>query len=140
MPPIKQAETIMTSVAFDQARADGLIQELGSEIIRSPKISDYNWDVLAVVIELNPQERAFGYVFWGQDDWEAASPSFGALDKADELRSIMRIPGKEPWKKALVQMTRVTGKITIDFDFVGDRWVPNMADPKSFAMSVRPAE
>jgi hypothetical protein len=132
--------SVMAGAAFDQARADNLIQELGSEIIRSPKISDYDWDALAVVIELNPQERAFGYVFWNEDGWEAASPSFDALDKADELRSTMRISGKNPWKKALVQINRASGKINIDFDYSGDKWVPDMIDPKSFAMTLKPAD
>jgi hypothetical protein len=129
----------ITSVAFDQAQADALVQELGSEVVKSPKIEAYQWDNISVVIELEPQERAFGYVYWNGSEWEAAGPSFDALDKAEELRDAMRTPGKAHWKKALVQISRATGKIDIDFDYTGDKWVPNMADPKGFALSLKPA-
>lgn len=129
----------MANANFDRDRADALIQDLGREIIRSPEFADQQWSAIAVVIDLDRQERMYGYRYWNAADWDAAIPSFDTLDVGAELRGAMRVPDQEPWKKCLVQITRATGRVDIDFDYQGDKWAPDMQDPKRFALSLRPA-
>jgi hypothetical protein len=141
IPISAHRENIVMSVAFNQASADELIQKLGSTIIAGKGYEGMPWQSLSLILDLSAGESQFGYVYYADNEWEAATPrGFESLDVAIDLRDAMHIPGKEAWKKALVQITRSTGKIDIAFDYDGDKWVPNMADPKSFAMSVRPTQ
>jgi extradiol dioxygenase family protein len=80
----------------------------------------------------------FGYVY-ANDDWQAASPDgLEALDTASQLQQTMRMPGQTLWKKCLVTIDRATTEIDIDFDYEGTKWVPDMADPERFALSLKP--
>ena len=129
----------MQAAQFDQKAADAIIQKLGIEIAGAPKFNVRPWTDLVAVINLSGgRQNMFGYVFWEPNEWEAANTgNFVALDLAIDLRDAMRAPGQEPWQKCRVRITRATGKIDIDFDYEGDKWVPNMADPAGFAFSLR---
>jgi len=125
-------------MTFDRQRADVLIQKLGSEIVKGSDFQARPWTDIAVVVNLDNRRNLFGYVFWKPDEWEAAGPDdFTALRLAVELQDAMRLPGQEPWKKCLIRINRATGKIDLKFDYVGDQWAPNMADPAGFARSLR---
>lgn len=128
----------MADVTFDQQRADALIQEIGSEIVRGSKFAARPWDRIVVVAEIADRKRLFGYVYWDGNQWEAATPDgFRALTLFQELRAATQAPGKAPWQRCLVRIDRETGKIDIEFDHDGSRWVPDAADPESFARSLR---
>jgi hypothetical protein len=122
---------------FDEPRASALVQDLGRTIITSPKFIDVPWDQIAVVFNLDQQERAYGYRYWGRGEWEAASPSFDAIDIAIDLQSAMQVAGQAPWKMALVRICQPDTKVGIDFDYDGGKWAPDMADPAGFALSLR---
>ena len=126
-------------VQFDQSAADAIIQKLGSEIARGSKFQARPWTDLVVVVNLSRgRQNVFGYVFWEPNEWEGATPDgFDALDLAIDLQKAMRVPGQEPWQRCRVRITRATGQIDIDFDYEGDKWVSNMADPAGFAFSLR---
>lgn len=129
----------METVRFDQRAADAIVQDLGADIVRGRKFQARPWTDLVVVVNLSGgRQNLFGYVFWEPNEWEGAAPDgFAALDFAIDLQNAMRVPGQEPWQKCRVRITRATGKIDIDFDYGGDKWAPNMADPKGFAFGLR---
>ena len=128
---------VMTQTAFDQRRADELVQEIGSEIVRGPKFAARPWERIVVVAEVAERTRLFGYVYWG-DEWEAATPDgFRALTLFQELRDVTAVAGGEGWKKCLVRIDRASGQIDMEFDRDGTRWVPDAADPEGFAKSLR---
>ncbi len=131
---------IMSSVEFNQSASEELIQKLGSTIVRGEGYKSHIWDSLSLVFELDGQESQFGYIYTDSGEWKPATPGgFDALDIALELQETSQAPGKSRWKKALVQIKRNTGKIDIEFDYEGVKWVPDMADPKGFAMGLKPA-
>ncbi len=131
----------MQAAQFDKSSADVIIQKLGAEIIGAPKFKARPWTDLVVVVNLSGgRQNMFGYVFWEPNEWEAAgTDSFVALDLAIDLRDAMRVPGREPWQKCRIRITRATGKIDIDIDvdYEGDKWVPKMSDPAGFAFGLR---
>ena len=84
---------VMTQTAFDQRRADELVQEIGSEIVRGSKFAARPWERIVVVAEVAERTRLFGYVYWG-DEWEAATPDgFRALTLFQELRDATAVVG-----------------------------------------------
>lgn len=128
----------MQSTQFDQKSADELIQELGSEIVRGSKYQAKPWTDIAVVVTLDGEKSMFGYMFWAPTEWQGATPDgLAALRIAADLRESMRVPGSSAWKKCRIRITRATGKIDIDFDYDGDKWIPKMSDPAGFAFSLR---
>lgn len=139
MTPFPPQEATIQTVQFDQKRADEIIQKLGMEVARGSDFQARPWTDLVVVADLtNGRRGMFGYVFWGLNEWEAAGPDgFDATWLAVDLQKAMQVPGTEPWKKCRIRITRATGKIDIDFDYEGDKWVPNMADPAAFAFGLR---
>lgn len=127
----------MADHGFDTRRSDELVHKLGSAIVRAPGYQRIQWDAIVLVVEAE-DESMFGYVYRGGDEWQAAGPGdFSVLDLALELRQAMRIADKPAWRKCLVRISRRTGKIDIDFDYEGSKWVPDMANPESFARSLR---
>lgn len=130
--------TVMQDAAFDQARADALIQEIGGEIARGSKFAANPWEKISVVANLDRQKRLYGYCYWGARDWEAATPDgFAALGLFGDLQEAMKVPGQDAWKKALLRIDRASGKVDIDFDYDGNKWVPDPSDPEGFAFSIR---
>ncbi|MBX7482730.1 hypothetical protein [Qipengyuania qiaonensis] len=127
----------MTQPIFDQARADEVLNQIGHEIVSSPKYAEYDWVAISLVINLDEQRSQFGYVYT-RDDWEARTPGPVTLGIAEELREVTQVPGKDPWKKALITIVRATGKIDIDFDYEGDRWIVSAAHPDLLAKELRP--
>ena len=53
---------VMTQTAFDQRRADELVQEIGSEIVRGSKFAARPWERIVVVAQVAERTRLFGYV------------------------------------------------------------------------------
>ncbi|PCD01590.1 hypothetical protein COC42_15780 [Sphingomonas spermidinifaciens] len=128
----------MEQATFDQQRADALIQEIGSEIVRGSKFASRPWERIVVVAEIADRKRLFGYVYWDGNQWEAATPDgFRALTLFQELQAATQVSGKAPWRKCLTRIDRATGKIDVEFDHDGKRWVPDMADPEGFARRLR---
>lgn len=138
---IAERGAIVSEPAFDQARADAALHALGRAIVGDPNFRDRDWDAIVLVFELDGRAHEFGYVFGPGDRWEADGPDdWGVLDRARALRDAMIVPGKGAWKKCLVRITRATGGIDVDFDYAGDRWVPDMRDPAGFARRLRSGE
>jgi hypothetical protein len=132
---------IVSEPAFDQARADAALHALGSAIIGDANYRDRDWDAIVLVFELDGRTSDFGYVFGPGDAWEAEGPdSWDVLNLAKDFREATRVPGKDHWKKCLVRIEREGGKMGVEFDYSGDRWQPNMADPEGFARSLRQGE
>lgn len=117
--------------------ADCLTDQLGHAIVQAPVYRSYDWTYITLVINLDGGRSQFGYVYWGDDEWEAAGPGFTTLGIAAELRDAMRAAGQGAWKKCLVQITRGSSRVDVAFDHVGDRWTPDMSDPARFARSIR---
>jgi hypothetical protein len=127
------------TAAFDQTRADHAIQKLGIEIASGSDFNARPWTDLVVVANFKDGGRSmFGYVFWGERDWEAAGPDgWVAIDLAEELHHAMSTTEHGSWQKRRIRITRETGEIDIDFDYAGDKWVPIMSDPAAFAFGLR---
>ena len=128
----------MPEPAFDKARADRIIQEIRRATIVAEDYRDADWQSIAVVINLDNRNNMYGY-YYTDAKWHPATPDFDVMDLAIELQEAMRVPGAEPWKKALIQISRATGGIAMDFDYDGTRWKPDMKDPGAFALSLKPA-
>lgn len=128
----------MQSVQFDQRPADELIQKLGGEIVRGSKYQVRPWTDIVLVMTLDGEKSMFGYMFWEPNEWQGATPDgLAALRLAADLREAMRVQEHGLWKKCRIRITRATGKVDIDFDYDGDKWIPRMSDPAGFAFSLR---
>ncbi|WP_157039767.1 hypothetical protein [Aquincola tertiaricarbonis] len=120
--------------------ASELVARLGRQILSDAFYLAEAWDRLALVIELDVRKRMYGYIYRG-DDWEAASPDgMEPLKTALALQQAMRLPGKAPWKKCLVRITRPAAIIDVDFEYGGGVWEPVTSDPATLALALKPAD
>ena len=69
----------------------------------------------------------------------AAPDDFAVLDRLGDLRDAMLEPGKGPWKACLVYVNRVSGRITLDFEYnTPGKWLITPANVKQMAEILRP--
>lgn len=61
------------------------------------------------------------------------------LETAAKLQHAMHLPGRAPWKRCLVTIKRGSAEISIEFDYEGNRWVPDTKDPEGFALGLKPS-
>lgn len=128
----------MGSTNFDQAKANALIQELGTYVVEAPEYEDYDWQAISLVIDLGDRRRQYGFVYT-DDGYVSETPGADAIEIATELQAATKIPDQAAWKKCLIQLFVLNGDIElkIDFDYEGTLWSPNTQDPDGFAMSLR---
>lgn len=104
-------------------RKTELVIEICKQIPSSRRLADVDWESASLVIEVadgRRSNRGFAYLAGA-----AVKPIavMGIGDLADELRTVMQVPGEEPWREMLVQIRRADGRIKADFHY-GDqpRW------------------
>lgn len=129
------------TVAFDQTRADAQVHELGGMITRDANYAQREWRGIALVIELDPRTRMYGFVY-DADDWEAETPDdFDLFDTATALADTMAAGGKR-WQRCLVQISRAEGaapELKIAFDYDGSaNWSVTPANHAEMVETLRP--
>ncbi|MGK6318117.1 hypothetical protein [Sphingomonas sp. DT-204] len=139
-PPAAPVEMVaMSSVAFDQARADALVNEIGQKIVADANYAGRDWTGVALVIEVAQRKRMYGFVYLPGDDWEAETPDdFDVINRAVELADTMAAGGHR-WTRCLVQLTRPGPKVTINFDYddTGE-WVVTPANHAEMVEKLKP--
>ncbi len=129
----------MTSVAFDQARADALVSEIGQMIIADPNYSGRDWSGIALVVEVAERKRMYGFVYLAHGDWEAETPDdFDVIERGRDLADAMTVDGKR-WKRCLIHISRPGPKIDIHFDYddTGE-WVVTPANHAEMVGKLKP--
>ena len=130
----------MTSVTFDQTRADALVHEIGRMIVADPNYAARDWTGIALVIEVAQRKRMYGFVYLADGDWEAETPEdFDVIERAGELADVMAAGGGSRWTRCLVQITRPGPKIDISFDHddTGE-WVVTPGNHAEMVEKLRP--
>lgn len=131
----------MTSMTFDQSRADALVHEIGQAILADPNYAARDWSGIALVIEVAQRKRMYGFVYLSDGDWEAETPDdFDVIERAAELNRVMAAGGNG-WTRCLVHITRPGPRITIAFDYddVGD-WVVTPGNHAEMVEKLRPPQ
>jgi hypothetical protein len=121
---------------------DDLVQEIGSLLIRDPKISSRPWKDLAMVAQIMPgTTKVNGFAYQEGGKAVPASPGdFDVLDRFEQLREAMREPNKEPWKACLVRISSTSGDISIDFEYDHpEKWLITPATVRAMAETLRPS-
>jgi len=127
-------------MGFDQAVADRTLTELGQQIIADPRYAGQDWQGITVVIQVEPRQRMFGYIYRPDGSWTAGMPDLDAtIDKAIDLSQAMRADGKEAWKACLIQITRPGPKLNADFEYDDPaRWNITPANLRQKVEELRP--
>lgn len=129
----------MTSVAFDQTRADALVNDIGQMVIADANYATRDWTGIALVIEVAQRKRMYGFVYLADGEWEAETPdSFDVIERAVELNEVMA-GGGNGWTRCLVQISRPGPKVTIRFDYddTGE-WVVTPANHAELVDRLKP--
>jgi len=129
----------MSSVAFDQTRADALVTEIGQMVIADPNYASREWSEIALIVEVAARKRMYGFVYQADGDWEAETPDdFDVIDRAVELSQVMAAGGNG-WTRCLVQISRPGPKIAIRFDYddTGE-WVVTPGNHEEMVERLRP--
>lgn len=127
-------------MGFDQALADRTLNELGQQIIADPRYAGQDWQGIAVVVQVQPRQRLFGYVYRPDGSWTAGMPDMDAtIDKALALSKAMQLDGKDAWKTCLIQIARPGPQLKADFEYEdGARWNITPANLKTQVEQLRP--
>lgn len=129
----------MTSMTFDQTRADALVHEIGQRIVADPNYSGRDWTGIALVIETAQRKRMYGFVYQADGEWEAETPEdFDVIERGVELAEVMAAGGAR-WTRCLVQIRRPGPKIDIRFDYddTGE-WVVTPGNHAEMVEKLRP--
>ncbi|WP_165356279.1 hypothetical protein [Sphingosinicella sp. BN140058] len=129
----------MTSVTFDQKRADALVHDIGQAILADANYVERDWSGIALVVEVGQRKRMYGYVYDAEGEWEAETPDdFDVIDHARALADVMAQGGSR-WQRCLVQISRPGPKIDIRFDFDDSaEWVVTPGNSAEMAEKLRP--
>lgn len=126
---------------FDQARGDDALRDLGQAVLADPNYGDNDWRGIALVVEVAPRKRSYGYIYRA-NDWEAQTPQdFEVIYKAVALSEAMVVQG-ERWRRCLLQITREPGgapelKVAFDYDGTAD-WTVTPANVDEMVEKLRP--
>lgn len=129
----------MSSVAFDQTRAEALVNEIGQMVIADPSYASRDWSGIALVVEVAQRKRMYGFVYLPDGDWEAETPDdFDVIDRAAELNRVMAAGGNG-WTRCLVQLSQPGPKVVISFDYddKGD-WVVTPGNHEEMVARLKP--
>lgn len=129
----------MTSVTFDQPRADALVHEIGQAIIADANYAERDWNGIALVIEVAQRKRMYGYIYLADGQWEAETPDdFDVIERAGNLADVMAEGGNR-WIRCLVQISRPGPKIDIKFDYDDHaEWLVSPGNYSEMAETLRP--
>lgn len=129
----------MTSMTFDQTRADALVNALGQAVIADANYRDRDWNGIALVVEVAQRKRMYGFVYDADGEWEAETPAdFGVIETARQLAEVMA-GGSNGWTRCLIQISRPGPKLNIAFDYddTGD-WVVTPGNHAAMVEKLRP--
>jgi hypothetical protein len=105
-------------MAFDQTASDLALKELCRQVLADPDFVGGAWESAALVIQVQPRKRMFGYVYWPDGSWVAAIPALRrTIEKTQELAAAMQVEGKPGWKTCLLQFIRSNSRIKADFEY-----------------------
>jgi len=127
-------------MGFDQALRDRTLTELGRLIVAGPDYAGHDWRGIAVVIQIEPRKRLFGYMYLSDGSWTAAIPEpRPAIEKALALAEAMRVEGKAGWKTCLIQISAPDGRMKVDFEYDNPaRWDVTPANLEERVEALRP--
>lgn len=126
------------------AESTRLINEIGSAMVHDPAYLALPWDAIALVVEVadgGATVGQHGYAYLDDGRIEAEVPESGKLADlfVDLNRAMAEASGKRPWKVALVQIVRETGKINFEFEHEDEsRWKVTPANWESMREALRP--
>lgn len=125
-------------MTFDKIRADALIVEIGRMVAADPSYADRDWTGAALVIEVAPRRRMYGFVYLADGDWEAETPDdFEIIEKAETLSDLMAEDGKR-WTRCLVQLTQPGPELKIQFDYGNEDWNVSPSNHVEMVDKLRP--
>ncbi|SMF60051.1 hypothetical protein SAMN02982989_1014 [Xaviernesmea oryzae] len=125
-------------MTFDKVRADALIVEIGRMIAADPSYVSRDWIGAALVIEVAPRRRMYGFVYLADGDWEAETPGdFEIIEKAETLSDIMAVEDKR-WTRCLVQLTQPGPELKIQFDYGSEDWNVSPSNHVEMVDKLRP--
>ncbi len=122
---------------------DELVQEIGTMLMQDPDIGSVAWRHLAIVAQMMPgSTKVNGFAYREVGRPVPTSPgNFDVLKKFRELREAMIEPGKESWKACLVRLDKLSGEISIDFEYDHpEKWLISPATVKTMAETLRPTK
>jgi hypothetical protein len=121
---------------------DKLVHEIGAMLLEDPEIASEPWQHLVMIAQIQDsrsQLNGFAYEVDGQVT--VTSPdNFDIIDKFAALREMMRKEEGEPWQACLVRIDRLSGKISIEFEYDRpEKWLITPANSQKLAEALRPA-
>lgn len=125
----------------DQSRADAAVHALGQAVLADPNYAGRDWRGIALVIEIAPRKRMYGFVY-DADDWEAETPDdFDVIAQAQALAEAMS-DGGDRWRRCLLKIKRASGgapelKVEFDYDGTAD-WTVTPANHAAMVETLRP--
>jgi len=97
--------------------SDQMLIELGAQVIADEEYDGHDWEGIALVIQIEPRQRLFGYMYLPGGDWTVACPALdGVLDKALALAEAMRADGRGAWKACLLRISRAGMRLAVEFE------------------------
>jgi hypothetical protein len=128
---------------MDKTDKDELVQEIGRMLVQDPRISALPWRQVAIVAQItddSTQVNGFVYDETGKET-PTAPKNTRVIDRFEELRSVMGEHEESFWSACLVRLDRVSGKISIDFEYDHpEKWLITPSTVKEMSEKLRPAK
>ena len=126
-----------------QPPQEDLIHMVGNHIVADRRYQNRKWDSLSIVANITPGNKGYtGYIYSGEEFTPEVPENTRNLGKLlIELQTAMTPPGAEPWKQALIHITKPGPKINIQFEYDDPkRWSLRAVslDMSDYAESLRP--
>lgn len=121
-------------------RKTELVTLICREIAAEDDLNSFDWKSVAIVLEAAKGRMSNAGYLYTQDKVVPTSADSSALvGYAKELRTLMQVPGEEPWREMLVQIRRADGRVRVDFHY-GDepRWPIGPATMERMKSELRP--
>lgn len=119
---------------------DALVLDIGRIIATDANVNARPWDAYALIAWYGDGlSKLNGFRYAGDAPGEPATPDAPELEDAlQALREATHVPGKEPWRAAVVRLDRASGKATVEFVYDdADRWEVTPATVADIARRAR---
>ncbi|PZO79272.1 MAG: hypothetical protein DI629_10100 [Mesorhizobium amorphae] len=120
-----------------------LINEIGNRLVQDPAYSERDWEAIALVVGIGGGGmRMHGYIYLNDGRVEPELPEANdIMDLFARLDAAMTKvgPTTRPWKVALVQIRRSTGRVRFQFEHDDeDRWNVTPSNYRTMPEELRP--
>lgn len=128
------------------AESTRLINEIGTGMVHDPAYLALPWDAIALVVEVadgGATVSQHGYAYLDDGTIAAEVPEGETLTDLfrDLNREMVAASGKRPWKAALVQIVRATGKMGVEYEYDdASRWQVTPSNWETMREQLRPAD